>query len=87
MKMTQYFDQKHISFQLFNKMYFKIVHNLKINYKLSFINILNSVKINSFKIKHQINSLIYELNLLKNIQIYSVILIVHLKSATKNSYK
>jgi len=73
--------------QLSNKIYLKIVCDLKINYKLFFINILNSVKIDSFKIKHQISSLIYKLDLLKNMQIYSVILVVYLKSVAENFYE
>ena len=78
-KMTFIYNIKHRVFNLFEKVYLKIMRTENVNYH--FFNNLNlSIKkIKSFHIKRKVNDLTYELKFSKHMRIHNVISIIHLK--------
>ena len=78
-KMTFIYDVKHWIFNLFKKIYLKMMRTENVDYH--FFNNLNfSIKkIKSFRIKRKVNDLTYELKFSKHMRIHNVISIIHLK--------
>ena len=77
--MTFIYNVKHRIFNLFEKVYLKMMRTENVNYHL-FNNLNFSIKkIESFCIKRKVNDLTYKLKLSKHIRIYNVISIIYLK--------
>ena len=86
-RMFIYFDVNHISVELCERVYLRVVHKVKSEYKLSDSSILSLLHADSFNIIEQVSSLAYRLNLLSQWHlIHSVISVIHLKQTLENSY-
>ena len=77
--MTFIYNVKHRIFNLFKKVYLKIIRTKNVDYHF-FNNLSLSIKkIEFFRIKQKVNDLIYKLKLSKYMRIHNVISIIHLK--------
>jgi hypothetical protein len=85
--MTIIFDVKHKSFRLEKKMFLKMTKLKKSEYHVLNQSFLSSKKLRSFKIIRKMSSLIYELELSDFMKNHSIISIIHLKQAKKNSFE
>ena len=78
-KMSILYDVKHCSSSLTDKIYIKVAKQNHFDYHISEFNSLTVKKLNSFRIICKIKNLAYELELLINMKIHSVIFVIHLK--------
>jgi DNA polymerase III delta prime subunit len=86
-RMTIIFDVKHKSFRFERKMFLKMTKLKKSEYHVLNQSSLSSKKLRSFKIIRKMSSLAYELKLSDFMKNHSIISVIHLKQAKKNSFK
>ena len=86
-KMIFIYNVKHRIFNLFEKVYLKMMRTENVDYH--FFNNLNLLikKIKFFRIKRKVNNLTYELKLSKHMRIHNVISIIHLKQIHFDDYE
>jgi hypothetical protein len=86
-RMTIIFDVKHRSSRLERKMFLKMTKLKKSEYHVLNQSSLSSKKLESFKIIRKMSSLAYELKLSDFMKNHSIISVIHLKQAKKDSFE
>ena len=86
-KMTFIYNVKYRIFNLFEKIYLKMMRTKNVDYHLFNSLNLSIKKIEFFRIKWKVNDLTYELKLSKHMHIYNVISIIHLKQTHLNDHE
>ncbi len=86
-RMTMIFDVKHRFFRFERKIFLKVTKSEKSEYHVLNQSSLFSKKLRSFKIVRKMNSLTYELELSDFMKNHSIIFVIHLKQAKKNSFE
>lgn len=91
-KMTQVrmiilWNYKHRPSNFVRKVYIKIAKQGQLRYHIFESSSLTIKKLRLFSLRRKIENLVYELDLLNNIKIYSVISVIHLKQAKKNKFE
>jgi hypothetical protein len=86
-RMTMIFDFKHRFFRLERKMFLKMTKSKKSEYHVLNQSSSSLKKLKSFKIIRRMSSLAYELELSDFMKNHSIISIIHLKQARKNSFE
>jgi hypothetical protein len=85
-KMTVLYDNKHKSAEFKEKVYIKMFKVDTLDYSLSKSFLLSIKKVELFNIIQKIKDSIYELELLFNIKIHSIIFIAYLKQILENKF-
>ena len=86
-RMTIFWNEKHKSSELHDKIFLKMTKQKIINYHFLKSNFLIVKKIDLFSIKKKIKSFVYKLKFFRSIKIHFVIFVIHLKQAKKKRFR
>ena len=86
-RMTIFWNEKHRSLELHDKVFLKMAKQKAIDYHLSKSSSLIVKKIDPFSIKKKIKNLVYELKFLRSMKIHLVISVIHLKQAREDDFE